>query len=96
MDYYTILFHRKNNDRVPLKGDFYECLFAGATGWKIVTIEGVPPIYFASDGTELTAYEISGNMVQNGTPTPTTPVQKRSLSSSDLGNHDEPNANWQH
>lgn len=38
------------------------------------TITGVPPITFTSDGTALSAYSITGNMTQTGTPTPAQPI----------------------
>ena len=50
--------------------------FDGQTepGYPTTTISGVPPISFKSDGTPLTAWSISGNMTQTGTPTPTVPI----------------------
>ena len=43
--------------------------------WVIVTIDtDVLPLAFLSDGTPLTAWSISGNMVQTGTPTPSAPI----------------------
>ena len=44
-------------------------------GFPVKTISGVPPISFQSDGTPLTAWSITGNMTQTGTPTPTAPIQ---------------------
>ena len=44
-------------------------------GFPVKTISGVPPISFKSDGSALTAWSISGNMTQSGTPTPTVPIQ---------------------
>ena len=38
------------------------------------TITGIPPISFKSDGSALTAWSISGDMAQNGTPTPDAPI----------------------
>lgn len=35
---------------------------------------GVPPIFMNADGNALTAWSISGNSQQNGTPTPTAPI----------------------
>ena len=40
----------------------------------IKVIEGVPPLSFKSKGYPLTAWSITGNTVQNGTPTPENPV----------------------
>lgn len=44
------------------------------SGFPISTITGATPLSFKSDGTPLTAYSIIGNMVQNGTPTPDSPI----------------------
>ena len=43
-------------------------------GFPISTITGIPPLTFRADGTPLTAWSISGNMVQTGTPTPDAPI----------------------
>ena len=43
-------------------------------GFPVKTLTGVPPITFQSDGTALTAWSITGNMTQTGTPTPDNPV----------------------
>ena len=43
-------------------------------GFPVKTISGVPPLTFQSDGTPLTAWSISGNMTQSGTPTPSAPI----------------------
>ena len=43
-------------------------------GFPVKTLTGVPPITFQSDGTALTAWSISGNMTQTGTPTPSEPI----------------------
>ena len=37
-------------------------------------LSGVPPLTFRSNGTPLLDYLISGNTVQSGTPSPTTPI----------------------
>ena len=42
---------------------------------QIKVIEGVPPLSFTSKGNPLTAWSITGNTVQNGTPTPENPVE---------------------
>lgn len=43
-------------------------------GFPVKTLTDVPPITFQSDGTPLTAWSISGNMTQTGTPTPSAPI----------------------
>ena len=55
----------------------FERLFAkkfGGTGEKIKELEGVPPLTFTANGQPLLDYLISGNIVQNGTPTPENPI----------------------
>lgn len=76
MDYFSILFHKKFDYVVPLDGKYYEALFSASSGseWSETTITGTTPIYFKSNGDPLTDYLISGNAVQNGTPTPEAPV----------------------
>lgn len=51
MDYYSVLFHRKNGDKVPLKGDFYECLFAKSIEYKLLN-------YIKSTGTQYVVTDI--------------------------------------
>lgn len=43
-------------------------------GFPVKTLTGIPPISFQSDGTPLTAWSISGNMVQESVPNPQNPV----------------------
>lgn len=43
-------------------------------GFPVNTLTGIPPISFKSDGSALSAWSIAGNMVQNGTPTPDSPI----------------------
>lgn len=74
-DFYGII---KNAKTAGLGApDFYSGLFArnsGAAVWPSKTITGVPPIIFKSDGTPLTAWQIDGNMVQDGTPSQYAPI----------------------
>lgn len=42
---------------------------------QIKVLEGVPPLIFPSRGLPLINYLIEGNTVQNGTPTPSSPIQ---------------------
>lgn len=44
------------------------------SGGKIEELEGVPPLTFTANGQPLLDYLISGNTVQNGTPTPENPI----------------------
>lgn len=46
---------------------------------SIKVIEGVPPLSFTAKGKPLTAWSITGNTVQNGTPTPENPVEVQSV-----------------
>ena len=41
---------------------------------KVKVLEGIPPLTFVAKGEPLINYEISGNTVQNGTPTPDSPI----------------------
>jgi hypothetical protein len=43
-------------------------------GFPVATISGVPPLSFRSDGSALTAWSITGDMKQTGTPTPNAPI----------------------
>lgn len=53
----------------------FERLFARYVGGgNVQTITGIPPISFKSDGTPLTAWSITGNMAQTGTPTSDNPI----------------------
>ena len=64
----------------PAQKDYYSELLArrlrGSGG--VEEIEGVPPLTFQSDGTPLIDWYIKGKTVQNGTPTPTAPIQPQS------------------
>lgn len=42
---------------------------------RTVELSGIPPLSFTSKGKPLTAWSITGNTVQNGTPTPDNPVE---------------------
>lgn len=44
------------------------------SGHEVKELTGIPPLSFRADGTPLLDYLISGNTVQNGTPTPGNPV----------------------
>jgi hypothetical protein len=44
------------------------------SGHEVKELTGIPPLSFTADGTPLLDYLISGNTVQNGTPTPSNPV----------------------
>ena len=68
MRLYEILEARSN---VPVD-DAFAVLFAGKH--KTSEISGVPPVSFTSKGGVLEDYRISGNTVQDGTPSPEAPV----------------------
>ena len=42
---------------------------------RSVELSGIPPLSFTAKGKPLTAWSITGNTVQNGTPTPENPVE---------------------
>ena len=45
------------------------------SGAKIKELTGIPPLSFRADGTPLLDFLISGDMVQSGTPTSSSPIQ---------------------
>lgn len=49
-----------------------------------------PPTTIYTDGTAITSYLISGNTVQNGTPTPTNPVEVNGVGTLDSGQYKIP------
>ena len=55
--------------------DKQKALAMAGGGFPISTITSIPPISFKSDGSALTAWIISGDMTQTGTPTPDAPIQ---------------------
>ena len=42
---------------------------------RVIELSGIPPLSFTAKGKPLTAWSITGNTVQNGTPTPDNPVE---------------------
>lgn len=44
-------------------------------GWKEVTKSGMPPLSLKSNGSDLIKYTMYGNSLQDGVPTPTTPIE---------------------
>lgn len=67
---YNVLKARKTR----LSPDLYTLLRARwEMSERVITAE--PPIYFKSDGTAISEYQISGDTVQNGTPTPDNPIE---------------------
>ena len=44
-----------------------------------IELSGTPPLSFTSKGKPLTAWSITGNTVQNGTPTPENPVEVQAV-----------------
>ena len=72
MNLYEIL---QNSVRVGEGMTHFERLFAQKVGGgKINEISGVPPLRYIGNGTPLADYRISGNTVQDGTPSPDMPV----------------------
>lgn len=51
------------------------------------TISGTPPLTFNSNGTPLIDYTIYGNSIQDGTPTPTSPVAVNGVGTLSSGNY---------
>lgn len=72
MNLYEIL---QNSGRVGEGMTHFERLFAQKIGGgKINEISSVPPLRYIGDGRPLTDYLISGDTVQDGTPSPENPV----------------------
>ena len=76
MSFYDILKAAKVGGNLP---SYYETLFArklpcSKFAWQETTLSGVPPLSFSAKGTALSAYSVTGNLSQTGTPTPTQPV----------------------
>ena len=76
MSFYDILKSAKVGCNLP---SYYETLFArklpcSKYAWQETTLSGVPPITFTAKGTALSAYSVTGNMTQTGTPTPSQPI----------------------
>ena len=46
---------------------------------RTVELSGIPPLSFTAKGKPLTAWSITGNTVQNGTPTPENPVEVQAV-----------------
>ena len=46
---------------------------------RLHELSGIPPLSFMSKGKPLTAWSITGNTVQNGTPTPDTPQEVKAV-----------------
>ena len=53
----------------------FACLAAQSmAGGKVAELSGIPPLSFLSNGKPLVEYQIDGKTVQNGTPTPESPI----------------------
>ena len=46
---------------------------------RLYELSGIPPLSFTAKGKPLTAWSITGNTVQNGTPTPENPVEVQAV-----------------
>lgn len=77
MNFYEQLFCRGRTTGEGMT--HFERLFAAKFGGspppEVREYTGAVPVTITADGTPLLDYLISGNMVQNGTPTPTNPIQ---------------------
>lgn len=75
--FYDLLKYAKTGIASPSMThyDKLKALAMCKAGFPVKTLTGVPPLTFQSDGTPLTAWSITGNMTQTGTPTPTVPIQ---------------------
>lgn len=76
MSFYDILKAAKVGGNLP---SYYETLLArklpcSKFAWQETTLSGVPPLSFSAKGTALSAYSVTGNLSQTGTPTPAQPI----------------------
>ena len=73
MNFYELLLNRGQPAGEGMT--HFERLFAAKlAGGEIKELEGVPPLLFKANGSPLISWRISGNTVQNGTPTPDNPI----------------------
>lgn len=73
--FYDLMKYAKTGIASPEMTNFDKCrALAAFGGYPVTTITGVPPLPFKSDGSALTDYSITGNMVQSSTPSPQNPV----------------------
>lgn len=75
--FYDLLKYKKTGIANPNMTSYDKVKAHALCGGSIPinTITGEPPLTFRSDGSALTAWSISGNMAQSGTPTPSSPIQ---------------------
>ena len=66
----------KSRAGIPVQDPF--AMLFSASAAKEQTVTGVPPLQFLGNGKTLSDYQIYGNMTQNGTPTPSDPVEAES------------------
>lgn len=58
----------------------FACLAAQSmAGGKVAELSGIPPLSFLSNGEPLVEYQIYGKTVQNGTPTPESPIEVKGV-----------------
>lgn len=62
-----------------LNPDLHTKLLANRFVGVTKELSGVPPLSFTAKGKPLTAWSITGNTVQNGTPTPENPVEVQAV-----------------
>lgn len=62
-----------------LNPDLHTKLLANRFVGGTKELSGIPPLSFKSKGKPLTAWSITGNTVQNGTPTPENPVEVQAV-----------------
>lgn len=66
-------------DGATVIGKIYKGIVRLYESWRKLITSGIPPLSIYSKGEELIDYKIEGNRVQDGTPTPDTPVEIESV-----------------
>lgn len=76
VSFYDLMKYAKTGIASPDMTHFDKARALAAFGnaFPSATLSGVPPISFKSNGKPLTAWSISGNLYQQGTPTPDAPI----------------------
>ena len=72
--FFDIMKYAATGIASPYMTGFDKMLALSTDGSAVNSLTGVPPISFKGNGTPLISWSILGKTVQNGTPTPTSPI----------------------
>ena len=76
------LWERLKANKTGIAPDMFTLLAASKMNGgrdRLHELSGIPPLSFTAKGKPLTAWSITGNTVQNGTPTPENPVEVQAV-----------------